>query len=508
MRARYLLEYTEYVIYCTKIRIVKQKKIIEYDDFDEHYLRSEQCWLDLILQLFKSVVLSSITFRKQRISHVSEILVLERIHDTDSQQALLNWLNDLYQTQVENLLNLDEKKPPEFELPFRHITNFTTDLEDGLVLAAVTMYFCPYLRFILKDIYVKIDSADKSYHNAVLLIQAWSMVKCSFKILPEEITNPSALQMLLFVTYIYLVFPLLIPKEELTFNVSLSYMESRELYIKNPTSSDLVFEITFLNNIMDCFQIVPCSVAIVPGNKDLRLKVIYQAKRMESITAVLVLSGDTPGQIYCKSIIYTLKGITNFAKEREHINLNVDLYSMVERDILFRAPYPCETTYDLIKNKCKLENFDLEVFQTWKYRPKAIVPKSLYCSNCTMTTDEMGIGTVTMTICCLSITVEEILLVFMNKTVGSFIVTLLIQPMSFQKIPKHIITVPLPEYWDSVNCICEKNKFVLSSKCPRYVTIHVPCRNDHFWNIITNSLLLTVPEDDKPIWTDYLSELF
>uniref|UniRef100_T1HLH2 Cilia- and flagella-associated protein 47 domain-containing protein n=1 Tax=Rhodnius prolixus TaxID=13249 RepID=T1HLH2_RHOPR len=201
----YLLCYDDYVIYYKKLRTnnvllhspeeldIKCNGVM-YDK--ERYERlCHQCWLDLFLQLFKVIfqfpihkllMSNSSNMMEPRISATyslekflsnvppfhdrnrSELesnrekgtapnsmfwanMNVESTYYSQNECVLLNWMNHLFEFKRNKWNSLDKT----LCVPPRTITNFTTDLRDGVVLTAVTTYFCPYLIQEFQHFYYK-----------------------------------------------------------------------------------------------------------------------------------------------------------------------------------------------------------------------------------------------------------------------------------------------------------------------------------------------------------------
>lgn len=307
VKARHLLSYEDYLIYVQKIRPEKQKSTIIPESSENFYRLTKQSWLDIVLQIYNTLILLKINFHSRRSSRLTESISTElNSLKVASQQALLMWLNDIVLNNIYTLQELHSQNEPTQQHP---ITNFTSDLSNGIVLALITLYFCPYVKKRLSDIYTKVDSTELALHNSILLTQIWKQLQCSFEMNPIHITNPCALQMLMFIAYLHDTFPSFTPKAELIFNVYLSTKEICEIVVKNTNATEINYRIVFLDNDLGCFSTMPEGKLTIGAGKGMKLVISYMAKVIEDQSATLILSGDVPGQYYTKNIVYTLRGI-------------------------------------------------------------------------------------------------------------------------------------------------------------------------------------------------------
>lgn len=307
IKARNLLPYADYLIYVNKIRPEKQKRTIEPETSEDYYRLTKQSWLDMVLQIYNTLILSRISFRARRFSRLTESISTDfNSLSCSSQHALLLWLNTIFLNDFPKLEQLHSANEPAQHF---QITNFTSDLSNGLVLTVLTLHFCPYVKKHLTDIYTKVDSYELGLHNAIQLTNIWKQLQCSFVIHPEDITNPSTLQMVMFVAYLHDTFPSFLPRDQLKFNVSLSTKESCEIIVKNTNTTEINYMIVFLDNDLECFSTAPEGKLTVAPGKQTKLVVTYLAKKIENQSATLILSGDFPGHSYSKNIVYTFEGI-------------------------------------------------------------------------------------------------------------------------------------------------------------------------------------------------------
>ncbi|CAG2056170.1 unnamed protein product, partial [Timema podura] len=193
-------------------------KILDKEEFE---MISKQAWMDIILQIHKTLVLAKVTYASMKDSWhpvpgttpsvqstVSSVVSLTSSGDmqphtrskttdhlasnvySQPERILLTWLSSHFMTQREKLW--------EGALPPRDVTTFDRDLQDGLVLAAVTTVFCPYLTSIyFHDLYLNPQTPEQKYHNAVRLTDAWCSVVLGFTVKPEDIVMPCAVKLLM-----------------------------------------------------------------------------------------------------------------------------------------------------------------------------------------------------------------------------------------------------------------------------------------------------------------------
>ncbi|KAJ8969858.1 hypothetical protein NQ314_001542 [Rhamnusium bicolor] len=125
---------------------------------------------------------------------------------------------------------------------------------------------------------------------------------------------------------------LVLPLMQLLVNLKLSYSKPllgetavNEIVLKNRGSNTMSYTAIFFSNDINVFQL-ESKVITIPPKKEKSLKIIYQAKNILKKTAVLVLSGETPGYKFCKSMAVTLIGIPSIFNFTNEYEIKVDTY--------------------------------------------------------------------------------------------------------------------------------------------------------------------------------------
>lgn len=501
VRARYLLSYADYLIYLSKVRIEKNKS--QQHPIDRITFRpiATQSWLDLLLQIFKTMILSHVALNQRRTSHLLHSQVLTK-PETNSESLLLSWCTSIFNSKRLELMELDPKRPEKFVLEPRTFKNFATDFSDGLALIAITIEHCPYLMHNLKNIYVQVDSPVKAFHNAALLQNAWSLIKTSFTFTPNEIAYPCPVHIIILLTYMYDVFPNLVPKDDISFRVNLSGIQQREITIRNPNTVDIFYEVEFLNNETNCFSIITEPYLTVKAGKSVLFKIRFQARKIYPVKAVILFSGDTPRQVYSKSLVYCLTGEPDFSEEHMCFKVPMMLYSLIERKFIITSPYPAAASYEFRYTYFNPTDMASIKLYSWKDTVDTIRPRALQTKAIKIECDENGVGSISVKLYCMSAEVEDIWIFFSNKDVGDFFLKISIQPTRMKDVM--LLPVDLPDDWETSKCICKTNKVISPTKCPRRLRIKIPSRNDPFWAIVSKSMLYTVPIHERMIWTQFI----
>lgn len=471
------------------------------------YHRSKLCWLDLILQIFKVLVLGRVTHSSSDISQSTRKSASSIYHKleniVDPEEKLLKWLTEVFNRNLSNLTRLDPDKNTDL-LP-RQIKNFCIDLSDGLVYIALVLHYCPYLEHYFHKIYVNVDTMEKAFHNAAKVIAVLNLLHCSFHLSPSEITYPCAIQMIMFCTYAYEVFPTFQPTSKLKFSVSLSKIKSQELTLKNANKYKIHYDLIFLNNDLQCFTANCGKTTEIAPKKTQTILLNFQAKKMSPCITILIFCGEVIGERYAKNIVFVLEGESDYIEEHASYNYRLPLYSLQNKHLNLQSPY---------QNKAAA--YSIKITYSKPTSEKDFVPctsvlqniklKLIHVKTDKFHADENGEGSLDITICSTSMLKQELWIFFINKDLGDFFVRVQISAMSLLHTDKEFLTLNVPHGWEEFDCLCSKNKYMDPSRCETNLIVRIPCRNNKLWSTLTEMFLISVKVEQLAAWKQQLGE--
>nr|CAD7576743.1 unnamed protein product [Timema californicum] len=346
-------------------------RILEKEAFG---MISKQAWMDVILQIHKTLVLAKVTRASMKDSSrwkpalgtttpvqstVSSVVTLTSSADvqppthstttdhldsnvySQPERILLTWLSSHFKTQRERLW--------EDALPPRDVANFDRDLHDGLVLAAVTTVFCPYLTSVyFHDLYLDPQTPEQKYHNAVRLTDAWHSVVLGFTVKPEDIVRPCAVKLLMLTAYLYNALPSMYPKETILFSGHLTHEVTREIQLINPNGCKVGFTVRFIGDPQGMFSLAkPRQVIHVQGRNKGLVFIKYRTRRIAKVTATLVLCGSTLAPHFARNICFSLEGNSTELAVSASFNLEVPLYAPTDITLPVSPPYTGSAEYEV-----------------------------------------------------------------------------------------------------------------------------------------------------------------
>jgi hypothetical protein len=116
--------------------------------------------------------------------------------------------------------------------PTKWIVNFDIDLTDSLVLAATIGAYCPFIvDSHLKRMYMLADTAEKCFHNALILIECCRIIGLDYDINSLDVTDPNPISMALFCAYLFDKLPKYVPGAIIEFSSPLHQVVTKQVLI-------------------------------------------------------------------------------------------------------------------------------------------------------------------------------------------------------------------------------------------------------------------------------------
>lgn len=420
---------------------------------------------------------------------------------SNEETVLLTWLSYNYRRYCEKCWPNNDTLVLE-----RKVENFCSDLCDSVVLITITIGYCPYLKQYLRNVYLTPQSYEELFHNACQLVQALERINCSFTLAPKSLVFANVVEMVMLTAYLYEVLPCFRPFDNVLIKSSLTLMAESKVFVKNESKYTVVYEIVVFDNQHECF-ILEFDTLKIPPKKEGAVIVKYHAKKLCRVHAVVVLTGDTPGNNYAKGIAFRLEGVPDPSYSSQEIPLNPYLYDFEETTLNIQSPYQQVATYDIYVLEHKPANID-DMSDLLKYEDmrKLNVPRFSHVEQTQISTDENGQAEVFMSTYAMWPKEANVYVYFINEEVGVFCINFLLKTINkrrkFEKIH-----VALPKDYLDVPCICEENE--INSKCPRTIVMKLPCKNNLMWQCIEYKYMVQTSEPrEKDFWKKYLGKFF
>lgn len=416
---------------------------------------------------------------------------------SEEEIILLAWLSQHF-TEKCSLLWPDNEA-----VTLKKVENFTNDLSDSIVLTAVTASHCPYLMRYLQDMYVLAETCEQKWHNATRLILAWEKINISFKVAPEDIETPVALQMIMLVHHLHEVLPHLHPAEMITLEAPITQEIEKKFEVENKSDATVMYEALIFNNEKNHFSIEP-SVLKIPPKKSGVVSIKYHAKYLSRCRCTLVLSGDTQGYKYAKALSYYLEGVPNPNYFNSEIVFTPSLYHYEETSVKVVSPYPEAAVYNVyIKTDAIEQSVDELTLVPYEEMMKSNVPSFVFQTANTLYCDEHGNGVCHLIVNPVIPANMEFHVFMVNNDVGTFSVKLKIATTK-KRVHYEVVDAVLPRGFSSFECICTDG--IRKLDCPKMISIEVSCKNNLLWSCIERSFMTRLDESELRFWKKYFGK--
>ncbi|XP_011873042.1 PREDICTED: uncharacterized protein LOC105564890 [Vollenhovia emeryi] len=545
---QFLLNYNDYLI---SIDIVqgnaRRKRLFNTNCVPRERLsrqlfesRNKLCWLDVILQTYKCLVLRGIHEHKfwtsprssrrstvYRESIVSSRLSLPRqyeLHEraiqsiANSQSCelvtgdhcaeekfLLAWLQYHYEQQrvrdwmTDRRVNLSPREKQDV-VEHRMIQNFHCNLSNSLVLIAVTAAYCPFLiDECFSNLYIYPRNKHEMLHNAICLVTAWRKIRLGFIITPMQLVNPNQVQILMLVVHLFQVLPTYVPRAKIKFSCPLSQTVTKQISVSNPSDNIVTYFLLLVNDVNRFFTILkPASVLRLNAHGSGQIQIQFHAKKIRRDRAYLVLCGRAIGPHFGTNQTIILEGHTdNLGITREY-TIRSKLYKIVETNLRINVPYQNAAKYEIwMADEWPSHPSNLKITR-WRELRARKVPRRLFLNQESIVVAE-GASEVhlSISVACIAPKQRTFWLIFQSKT-GDFIIQ--INSVWQTSVNDHIVV----EWAAQGECICSNQGSGVRSNCPFNINLPVPSCNIQFRKCVTEMFQKTLEPKERQFWSKYL----
>ncbi|XP_030746675.1 uncharacterized protein LOC115875385 isoform X2 [Sitophilus oryzae] len=490
LRPEHLMQYSEYLIFKEEL-IDKERGVIE-ESFSElqFYAFSKQKWLDLTLVIIKVLVLE----RMISVSSCLEKNLIQNEYILKENENILNYYNKHCQRfpkkfECESKLLLWTEYhyyqqryilwPDQKFKKYQSVTSFK-DFYDSFLFVTLTAAYCPYVKSKLQDIYAVPKSEEHLIHNACRLVQTWRSLKFSIDVFPQSIVSGNEVKILLIVMYLYTVLPSYYPTSEVTIETPLSEHGKCTLDVQNCGNSPIQYKAAFFGNESNLFDLDNYEITIQNG-KSKKLGLRYFARSVFQVSSILVLSGESSGLNYAKSLVFSVNGVTNIS-DCDLIKVQVPIYEKVKKKFPIKTPYGKNYKAQLFMCFGKINTKeDLISISDLKSR-QLLREYTMDQTECEF--QDKGESSVVINFCFLSQGEKSFYVFFCHEEIGDFCVLFKTSSTLKTNSVADSIPVELSENF-AKPCICKTST---NTKCPKTFKVDIPCRNERFCKSINTMI--------------------
>uniref|UniRef100_UPI00398E85F1 cilia- and flagella-associated protein 47-like isoform X2 n=1 Tax=Pristiophorus japonicus TaxID=55135 RepID=UPI00398E85F1 len=270
-------------------------EIFDLDD-DVFESISKHSWTDMLLQIYKVLVLSRLTMKDinsifgnqkclENVPRINAEPLSSNIYST-GERVLLTWLNFHYETMRSAVWECCLKGAVPST---RWIINFDLDLLDGLVLAAVLAAYCPDLiPTHFENMYTSPATPEQCLHNSLVLLNAFYAIGLDFDIQATDISDPNPIMMLMLCVYLYERLPSYLPKMTVEFTGDLHATIVKQVRLQNPITRRIVYFATIVGKEATDFSLPNGNKVTVPPRSHVDVSVEFTSRFLNPEKALLV----------------------------------------------------------------------------------------------------------------------------------------------------------------------------------------------------------------------------
>uniref|UniRef100_A0AAQ5ZD21 Calponin-homology (CH) domain-containing protein n=1 Tax=Amphiprion ocellaris TaxID=80972 RepID=A0AAQ5ZD21_AMPOC len=306
IRPEFLLDALEFKHWCS-LQSNDAENDLDFNTVDYESL-SKRSWTDVLLQIYKVLVLCRVSENKTPNSNdvegmfsVSSQTLTSNVYSSWELQ-LLSWLNIHYQ-------NMRETAWSTGGIPSaRWIVNFDLDLTDGLVLAALLTAYCPYLiRSHFQRMYTTTSSLEQILHNNIIITQALTALGLNINMQPTDLSDPNPVQMLILCVHLYERLPQYLPVHTITLSGALHTTLSKQVRLKSPYCQPIKYQAFIFGKDAHLFSLPNGSAVSVPPKSSVELTVHFTCSFLQPMEAVLLLISSSAFGLRCTTLAFNLK---------------------------------------------------------------------------------------------------------------------------------------------------------------------------------------------------------
>ncbi|MEW5300161.1 MAG: hypothetical protein WDW36_003110 [Sanguina aurantia] len=298
---------------------------------------SNQCWTNVMLQVFKIFVLSRVTLKTLKALPGMTSLNLppdsaftgSNVYSV-SESILLAWASAHYTR--------------EFGAKVARVTNFDTDFASGAVLFSLLAAYWPSLSSKRRLLRLGVSSGGvvrqgDYLDNAEVIIKILAELGLPFDITPCEVCEPDPREMLILVLYLYLTLPQFVPRATVDFHCKLGETQVKDLELSNPSKKSISYTARLEGN--RDFSMESTLVRLDPrGTLRLPIKCTPTTTLPEESRLVLMSRKDAGA--HAATLVFLLRSTVNTRAPLKRVRTEGPLYDLQSFEFTVANPFPAD----------------------------------------------------------------------------------------------------------------------------------------------------------------------
>lgn len=225
----------------------------------------------------------------------------------------------------------------------KQITNFEDDLRDGVVFASLIKSHYGNAQALQGiEFSVPADDSIRLNANARKVLDAVSEIGLQTHLKYDDISNPSARELLLFCVQLYQALPHYIPKAQIEFPAVLGDMVTKNIELSNPSKNPISYHVR-LDGCPD-FSIEADTVKIEPGVQ-FNFPIKFQSRISAQVTGKVIFTNKKETNVQAAAMVFELLSNVYERNSVDTMHKSTKLYKPAQIDIDLHNPFPQDVVF-------------------------------------------------------------------------------------------------------------------------------------------------------------------
>lgn len=154
--------------------------------------------------------------------------------------------------------------------------------------------------------YMNADTAEKCFHNALIIIDVCRILGFDYDINSLDITDPNPISMCLFCAFLYEKLPNYVPGATLEFNSPLHQSVTKDVKITNPSGKNIFYQASIIGPNAENFSLPNGNQLAINAKGRANLSVTFVGNNLKSGKAYLLLTGKKQSSAAADAMVFCL----------------------------------------------------------------------------------------------------------------------------------------------------------------------------------------------------------
>lgn len=150
------------------------------------------------------------------------------------------------------------------------------------------------------------DTAEKCFHNALILIECCRKIGLDYDINSLDITDPNSISMVLFCAYLFEKLPNYLPCSTIDFTSPLHQVLSKQIKVSNPSAKNIFYEAILVGPNSESFSLPKGHELPIAAKSQTNLQVDFTGHSLKPGNAYLILVGKKKSSMLADTTVFTL----------------------------------------------------------------------------------------------------------------------------------------------------------------------------------------------------------